>query len=52
LFGGGKDSVSVDQEDEIQYKDGTKRTRYVNVKLTGKDGKYKVNMVKAPKNDD
>lgn len=50
LFGG-KDNAPVDenQEDQIQYQDTTKRVRFVNIKLLGKDGKYKVSMTKAPK---
>lgn len=51
LFGGKKDEQQVDpeQEDEIQYKDESKRTRYVNLRLTAKEGDYKVAIFKKPK---
>lgn len=50
LFGGKKDEeIDPEQEDEIQYKDESKRTRFVNLKLTGKEGNYKISLTKVPK---
>ncbi len=52
LFGSSKsEAVDPEQEDEIQYKDQTKKIKYVNLKLTGKEGNYKVSMAKPPKKD-
>jgi hypothetical protein len=49
LFGGKNETpVDEEQEDDIQYKDENKRTRFMNIKLVGKDGKYKVSMAKSP----
>jgi len=52
LFGGKKDSVSVDQEDEIQYKDINKSVRYVTLKLIGKEGKYKISLIRNSKSEE
>lgn len=50
LFGGKKDEeIDPEQEDEIQYKDESKKTRFVNLKLTGKEGNYKISLTKVPK---
>lgn len=38
----GKKEVNPDEEDEIQYMDDSKRTRFVNVKLTGTPDNYKI----------
>ena len=51
LFVSGSDApVDPEQEDEIQYKDESKKIKYVNLKLTGTEGNYKVSMTKPPKN--
>ncbi len=47
LFGGGKEAeIDPEQEDEIQYKDPSKKIRYVNLKLSGNSENYKINLVK------
>lgn len=51
LFGSGKqEDIDPEREDEIQYKDPNKKTRYVNLKLTGNADGYKVSLAKN-KND-
>lgn len=43
LFGSSKDEeIDPEREDAIQYKDPTKKTRYVNLKITGTAEGYKV----------
>jgi len=47
LFGGGKnEEIDPEQEDEIQYKDATKKIRYVNLKLSGNSENFKIGLVK------
>jgi hypothetical protein len=45
LFGG-KAEVDPNQEDEIIYRDDNKRTRFINVKITGTPEDYKISMGK------
>ncbi len=47
LFGKNKKEVSENQTDEIQY--GTKKQRYVNVKIVGNDDGYKFTLGKPKK---
>src|SRR5690606_36977185 len=44
LFGKKEDTAS--QEDEIQYRDESKRIRFVNLKLTGTPDNYKISLGK------
>jgi hypothetical protein len=47
LFGSGRsEEADPDQEDEIQYKDHNKKTRYINLKLSGNAQGYKVSLAK------
>lgn len=47
LFGGSKENeIDPEQEDEIQYKDDSKKIKYVNLKLTGNSENYKITLVR------
>lgn len=46
LFGRKKDSVDIDQEDEIIEKDPNKRIRYLNVKIKGTTDDYTISLGK------
>jgi hypothetical protein len=48
LFGG-KAEIDPNQEDEIIYRDDNKRTRFINVKITGTPDDYKISMGKDEK---
>jgi hypothetical protein len=45
LFGSGKE-IDPDQEDEIQYRDPSKRIRFINVMLTGTPDNYTISLGK------
>lgn len=49
LFGRKKEEVDPDQVDEIQRKDLSERTRYVNVRIKGNTEDYKITLEKDPK---
>ena len=49
LFGRKKEEVDPEQVDEIQRKDLTERTRYVNVRIKGNTEDYKITLEKDPK---
>ncbi len=50
LFGSKKDEeIDLEKEDEIIYKDESKRIRYVNLKLTGSSEKYNISLEKDRK---
>jgi hypothetical protein len=49
LFGRKKEEVDPEQVDEIQRKDVTERTRYVNVRIKGNTEDYKITLEKDPK---
>ncbi len=47
LFGSSKpEEVNVDKEDEIQYKDETKKIKYVNLKISGTTDNMKISLGK------
>jgi len=47
LFGGkDKEPVDPEKEDDIEYKDDTKKIKYVNLKLTGNSENYKISLGK------
>jgi hypothetical protein len=47
LFGkNSTEEVSAEQTDEIQYADDTKKTRYINLKITGDAENYKITLEK------
>lgn len=48
FLSGKTDSIPQNREDEIVYKDSSKRTRYLTMQLIGKDGQYNVSLSKAP----
>lgn len=49
LFGRKKEEVDPEQVDEIQRKDESERTRYVNVRIKGNTEDYKITLEKNPK---
>jgi hypothetical protein len=47
LFGSSKSEETLtDQEDEIQYKDASKNTKYINLKMVGTSENYKISLGK------
>lgn len=42
----GRSEDRPDQEDEIQYRDESKRTRFVNIRITGSPDAYKISLAK------
>lgn len=50
LFGKPKEEIDSSQEDEIIYKDETRNTNYVNVRLQGRPDDYKISLQKNKEN--
>ncbi|RAR48018.1 AsmA-like protein [Flavobacterium lacus] len=46
LFGKKKEEIDPDQEDQIIYKDPTKKVSYVNLKISGTPSNYKISLQK------
>lgn len=46
----GSREVSSDQEDEIQYRDESKRQRFVNLKISGTPDNYQISLARDKKN--
>ncbi len=46
LFGKKEGEVDPEQEDEIIYKDDSKKTKYINLKITGDAENYKITLGK------
>jgi hypothetical protein len=42
----GSKEVDPDNEEEIQYRDETKKQRFVNIKITGTPDEYKISLAK------
>ncbi len=51
LFGKKKEEVNPDQVDAIEYRDKEKKTRFMNLKITGTPDDYKVHLGKAKKTE-
>ncbi len=49
LFGSNNNEKKSEEENEIQFKDETKKTKYISLKLTGKEGNYTVKIGKEKK---
>jgi uncharacterized protein involved in outer membrane biogenesis len=49
LFGKKQEEVDPDQVDAIEYRDKDKRVRFMNLKITGTPGSYKVGLGKSKK---
>ena len=49
LFGKRQEEVDPDQVDAIEYRDKEKKIRFMNLKITGTPGEYKVGLGKAKK---
>jgi hypothetical protein len=46
LLGKADDQQDIEQEDEIQYMDDSKRIRFVNLKISGTPEKYQISLGK------